>query len=921
MGTLLLGALASPARAAGPPARDPVEAIVPTLRAKCVDFPWHGVLIKQKTTGVIDGQLVLDGFVDNAKQRDLVLAEANKVLARSPGVRVSLTSAEPVVVKKLRVVPLRSAYLKKYFQADFARADRGKKVDEVRDVLRETRLDTVYYNPALDDQLTFVGVCTVFIRGLNQENARATIVKGIQAVLRAPELAEVQAVSPRVPNAEQVKLVGLGWDERPTTLLQKMMYDEPRLDGALFRQSWYDANGTLHLELLVRAKGDVELVRPMVKELAGKYLAFRPEHSKKASVSLEVSEWAPRMALEVIQARLSTSPVAKDSKEPPVLRRTRLDRWRLIYPTDGRKGVLEVVCKGVCLDNIRGEMKAGEVRRFLRAEFINAWPALAGPAFLSVDVEGITPQRYPRFDVQGKVADNPRLDGVGVDEFPYFAADGKLALRGVWPQRTGVRDGKFEKELKEVVLAELKRLAAPLVLKGLECDLSELRTDEILQDLREWSADTLEEAYAERLYFDRVGRMTLKGFVAHVADRKKVYDKFLELLRNHPQTRGEGKKEPPKVQVPLLTPPFVKGRSGTSRPVVVRAMAFGEEKDGAGGPGFDFEVRPGLTDLLRRRVQVPAERSADPPVPRKWDGILIRRGFFNPEGKYGVEGLLGSEAQRDGLDKLLSELSTQVPWKRILLPKKWEIKKRMRVIPLEPMLQRMRLVMPAYPMFDGLVLDSAAHDVKGKLVLRIAVVGAGPSPRALPLMTKMLQEHDPWRLRVEGGARWLLLDRQPADETHAYNLLLKAIGTLRLGMLQPGASRSTGVCGLAAICPDKPAEGKAEAKKELTQEERVALALQMLNVSLLHNPRDAAAWYLRALCHLLRRETVEAERDMRRLVRLEDPDFFPDASSRRAERLRLLEPLQGAVRRQAEELKKKVELDVLAGRPAIRLAP
>jgi len=139
--------------------------------------------------------------------------------------------------------------------------------------------------------------------------------------------------------------------------------------------------------------------------------------------------------------------------------------------------------------------------------------------------------------------------------------------------------------------------------------------------------------------------------------------------------------------------------------------------------------------------------------------------------------------------------------------------------------------------------------------------------------------------------------------------------------LLPSSGCSVGVTGLAATCPDKTEDDKAEPKKEPTQAERVALALRMLDVSLLHNPRDAAAWYLRALCHLLRKETLGAESDMRRAIRLEDPSYFPDASSRRAERLRLLEPLQGDVRRQAEELRRKVTLDILAGKPALRLAP
>ena len=53
---------------------------------------------------------------------------------------------------------------------------------------------------------------------------------------------------------------------------------------------------------------------------------------------------------------------------------------------------------------------------------------------------------------------------------------------------------------------------------------------------------------------------------AKEAGAKKIYDQFYDMLQKHPQTRGDEKPKdkklpPPKVQVPLLTPAFVKGKA------------------------------------------------------------------------------------------------------------------------------------------------------------------------------------------------------------------------------------------------------------------------------------------------------------------------------------------------------------------------
>ncbi len=946
-GLLLAGALAQPARAAGPPrTQDAGRELVPRLREQCsVQTKLYGALVLpvpwSRTEG---GKLLLKGYVDTLEQKKEV-EKAAEALLKLPDLlkdRPDLPKLleNGISAEAMQVVPVRSEFLKA-LQKDFAEKERPP--GDQRTILRETRLDTVYYKEGKETGvvLVFQGVCTASPAGLPRDDnfasaLRETIVSASRSFFQAPEYADLRAACNNRYNAERVRLTP--WSQRPTVVLQRRASEDRKLDGALFRSSWYDKDGQLQIDGLVPKVGDRKKIEAIVEE----ELARNPEEKKgEEKRPLEALQLAfgPKGKMgrawsldKVVEGR---EPIARKAPQRWVaqsgdllLRSVRIDRWHYAY-VDDRPNVLQLRVNGISIGPDFDEWK-DKLSNFLRAKARAAWPELfdVAPAFqVSPEEIGKRSEKLfqPRALLQKKIATVAALDGAGINAGAYFDEDGKLCLRGVWRVRDkGDKGGPWgrqaqEAELRKVVGEVLK--TSPLVRDGVAFKLSELRTDEVLQGLREWTADALEDAYVERLYFDDAGLLTIEGFCISDDDAFQIKAKLRELIGKHPQMKRGA------VRVFELTPPDLalaapvrrEEALAGPRPPPVRALRVAPPDDPSRAPGYRLDVRSGrgIAAQLRRLVQQPRRGSEAPAVARKWDGVLIRRGYYAPDGSYGLVGLISGEAQRRGLAALLKEPARRAEWGSLV--GRADLR-RLKIVPVAPMVARMQLVFPSYPTFDGIQVDSAAHDVDQKLILRIAVVGTGPSPRALALTTTMLLEHESWRERVEGGLRWLPISRQHADETDAYVQLLGAISTLRLGMLQPFPTCDTGFTGLAAELDAKKG-GATRPKAEMTQEERIAKALGMLDVSLLHNPRDATAWYLRATCHLLRKDTLLAERDMRRLLRQEDSRIYGDAPVRRGERLRLLEPLQGDVRRNAEKVRRKVEIDILSGKPPLRLAP
>ena len=263
--------------------------------------------------------------------------------------------------------------------------------------------------------------------------------------------------------------------------------------------------------------------------------------------------------------------------------------------------------------------------------------------------------------------------------------------------------------------------------RGLELPLTVLPTASVLRQLREWTADHLEDARIDRLYFNKEGKLTVEGICSSEKDLEAIKKQLKQILADDPQMRG-------KVRVDDI----LRGLSLTEERDGFVFVVFRRADEPDTEPDVDIRVRPGLTNVIRSIVQQPID-PRDPPVPRSWDGVLIRRGYYTPAGKYGLDGLVDSAQQQKALGLLLEKLSSRAEGKAALAGG-WELT-RLNILPVAPLLRRLRLLLPAYPIFDGLAIDSACHDRAGALVLRVVQVGGdGEGGGAALLQRQMLED-------------------------------------------------------------------------------------------------------------------------------------------------------------------------------------
>ena len=87
---------------------------------------------------------------------------------------------------------------------------------------------------------------------------------------------------------------------------------------------------------------------------------------------------------------------------------------------------------------------------------------------------------------------------------------------------------------------------------------------------------------------------------------------------------------------------------------------------------------------------------------------------------------------------------------------------------------------------------------------------------------------------------------------------------------------------------------------------------------LLHVPGDSTAWYVRSIAYQVRNDPTLVRRDLRRMTAIERLD--EDGRARQAERLEMLEHVQGDFRRQLEAVRKKAALEMDKGVPPLQLS-
>ncbi|MBY0458822.1 MAG: hypothetical protein K2V38_15905, partial [Gemmataceae bacterium] len=334
------------------------------------------------------------------------------------------------------------------------------------------------------------------------------------------------------------------------------------------------------------------------------------------------------------------------------------------------------------------------------------------------------------------------------------------------------------------------------------------------------------------LYFAADGGLRLSARTASAEDGKKVQAKFLELVAKH--IPAEGAKPAPKSDSPPDESP-VRAVQGETRPAPsVEASAFGDS----------------LTVFLRK------EMAGDQ---KKWNGVVIERGYFDSANRYALRGVVESSAQNDELGKLLDALKGDPKWADYLTPA--PAPPKLDVVPLSELLERVQRVAPAYAAFDGVRIESAQYDADLNLIFKATVVGKlGAEPAQL--LAKLIREDARYKRRA------------PKE---------KQVKVEQAG----GADRQDGPFDMAAGAKLL-ADGDKKAKDWLAS-------------ARLHFPNESGVWFLSAYYHHTQGDPELARRDLFRVIELEGPVAF-DGSTQRKRRYAAAKDLQGKTRNELESL-------------------
>ena len=458
--------------------------------------------------------------------------------------------------------------------------------------------------------------------------------------------------------------------------------------------------------------------------------------------------------------------------------------------------------------------------------------------------------------LRAAVADHPGidgvriLDGVRIDPGFTFGPAGELIVAGLQPGLAAAG----QKELQTVVQTGLvamgqgKPLAPtyariarqPVTVKA----MTVLPLGKVKADLRAWVIAAKDDLKLLRVYFpDSLDSLKKRYYVdegglvllyrpAKAADIKDVEAEFRRVLKVH----LENGVPPPPAAAPAPT-----GHADAEKEPLL----------------------PSLTAYLRR------EMAADQ---KKWNGVLIERGYFDLEKKnrYTLLGVVDAARQNVELQKLLDTLKADPKWVEYFTPEE-PAKVALDVIPMRAMLDRVKRVTPAYAVFDGMRIESAHYDANVNLIFDAHIVGL-LDPAAPPMLAKLLRDSAAYRRRAPADKQVVIarLDGPAYPDDQLANFSL-AFGAKLLA--------------------------KANASKE--DDER---AKTWLGVGMLHYPNESAVWFLSAYYNFtIARDDELTRRDLYRVVDLEGPLAFNGPAQRRR-RYETAKDLQGKDRIKLEAL-------------------
>ncbi|MSQ94706.1 MAG: hypothetical protein EXR98_09145 [Gemmataceae bacterium] len=629
------------------------------------------------------------------------------------------------------------------------------------------------------------------------------------------------------------------------------------LDGLLFANGRYDANGDLHLAIVTGTKGQ--------REEAEKIVGAKPlppgVTRMKDQPQLDFTDLAWADFLNETQHWMARS-------SDPLLRKSRLDRGFFSYPASKIGPDLNLPILGIYPSkdayNARLSRQIGAFARIAIADQLRAGPIAAVPT-----VESIA---NPTTVVQAKVPEHTTLDGVRLDD-ASFDKDKKLILHGIWT-------GKEQQTPLEKLLRVTLTPAHPALKHGINWNA--LQTFDIaglLLSMRTWIAeqDAIDEVWLERLYFDAKGDFRVAGFYTRPQDRDKAVPKLTQTLptfesKKLPSIDGEAPspKVDEKKEVPVV---FLQG-----------------PKDD--GP-FKLDQLQNIGQHLRDSI----------PKSFKCDGLRIDRCYYDPHGIFHIEGLADHPAQTLELRGFLDGPGVPFDRKR-QLGKAWT-EGRQTVIPLFPMMVSLRENLPSLSEFDGLTLTRAYHDPKNRLVLSGNAIGDHDAKQLTETLKRLLDTHPRWQLRITAGVVLEITDKKAADRELAQRLTMRALHLLQVNIgearIEPAYPTPIGWWSHGWPFDEK-------LPRVRPTDDDYERALQSLDAALVHNPNSTLAWYLRGYCLQTKNRSDLSLRDFRRMAAMETED-----KELRHNRILDLELVQGKLRQSAYRIEQDAIVQVADG--------
>jgi len=571
------------------------------------------------------------------------------------------------------------------------------------------------------------------------------------------------------------KLKVIAVEELPHLKLQKAANDDKRYQ-VLTEPVTFDKDGKAVVTARVGSPADKDWLTQAAKE-------FKDLPLVASGVS--TVEW--KLSPERVQENLATS--GGD------LARIRVERIRFEWAISA-DGLLRprAVIDGLYLDS---PIKETDFDSLVQ----KTWPELPweGMPQLTIDASatlGPKTNRVPEKELVNKlrqyVAKRKDLDGVRIDEKMSFDGAGRLVLQGIVP----VNDVKFAEQLAAAVkegteeagsVENHKELAfARTTAKGVSSGkMREIQTRKLLAEVREWACTNVDDLLLSRLYFkpDEKGdvKLSLVGRYAEAGTNTQALEEFRRASRGY----------------------------FDNDEATLKTLAIG------------MDPFPGLTAHLRALVL------ADQ---KTWAGVLVERGCFEENGKYTVRGVADTQGQREKMTQVLDEEKANPRWDGYSL-KDPGYSVRLDVVPMQPMLDRLKRVAPGYAGFDHLELTKVAQQPKGGLTFSADSFEPSDSEWAGKTAKWLLDMHPDWKRRSKGGVK--IEAARKADQSAESSWLAPALA----------------------------AEAMAQGN--------LPKARLYIDSAVRHHPGSSGTWYLSALYHSHTGDRELVRRDMYRVIQIE----------------------------------------------------